>query len=275
MALPFKAVAVDVDGTFVNDDKKYDHEWFERILDRLDQENIHFIIASGRPYERLRGDFRDFADRIDFVANNGAMIVNHGEACIIKEFPRPVVLNLIYQISLKYPKAKRSIVVSGVKHSYILKEMPPAMKEIIYYFYPRTLELDDFTQLPDDTYIKLTLSFKNSIRQQLENEFNATTSYQIHATTSGWEDIDITRQGVNKAAALAQLLQQFDAGLPDLIAFGDGNNDLEMLRAAGISYAMENGQEIVKQTAKFIAPSNNDNGVFKTLEAYLDGKKDA
>ena len=50
--LPFKAVAVDVDGTFVNDEKKYDHEMFGEILYRLHKHGAHFIIASGRPAGR-------------------------------------------------------------------------------------------------------------------------------------------------------------------------------------------------------------------------------
>ena len=50
----------------------------------------------------------------------------------------------------------------------------------------------------------------------------------------------------------------------------DGENDIEMLKLAGFSYAMENGQDSVKKIAKFIAPSNNDNGVFKVLNKYLN-----
>lgn len=58
--LPFKAVAIDVDGTFVNDEKKYDHEMFGEILYRLHKHGAHFIIASGRPARRLEADFGDF-----------------------------------------------------------------------------------------------------------------------------------------------------------------------------------------------------------------------
>ena len=43
-----------------------------------------------------------------------------------------------------------------------------------------------------------------------------------------------------------------------------------MLKLAGLSYAMENGQDSVKKIGKFIAPSNNDNGVFKVLNKYLN-----
>ena len=54
-----------------------------------------------------------------------------------------------------------------------------------------------------------------------------------------------------------------------IMAFGDSENDLEMLELAGYSFAMENGEEKVKRMAKYIAPSNNEAGVLQVLEQYL------
>ncbi len=56
----------------------------------------------------------------------------------------------------------------------------------------------------------------------------------------------------------------------DLIAFGDSGNDIQMLDFAKYSYAMENGMEIAKEHARYLAPSNNDNGVLQVLNRYLD-----
>ena len=53
------------------------------------------------------------------------------------------------------------------------------------------------------------------------------------------------------------------------MAFGDSENDLEMLELAGYSFAMENGEEKVKRMAKYIAPSNDEAGVLQVLEQYL------
>ena len=47
--IPFKAVAVDMDGTFMNDDLTYDHERFNKVLTKLHEHHIHFIVSSGRP----------------------------------------------------------------------------------------------------------------------------------------------------------------------------------------------------------------------------------
>ena len=56
----------------------------------------------------------------------------------------------------------------------------------------------------------------------------------------------------------------------ELIAFGDGMNDKEMLELAGYSYAMENAEPALRKVAKYIAPSNNDDGVLQVLDKYLN-----
>ena len=93
--LPFKAVAVDVDGTFVNDEKQYDHQMFSEILTRLHQHGAHFIIASGRPAGRLADDFSEFIDSIDFVADNGAVLVRDGKIIRTTSFSKKCILNFI------------------------------------------------------------------------------------------------------------------------------------------------------------------------------------
>lgn len=65
--LPFKVVAVDMDGTFMHDDQTFDHKRFDRILTELHKKGIHFIVSSGRPYTRLRKDFAGFLNRIDML----------------------------------------------------------------------------------------------------------------------------------------------------------------------------------------------------------------
>lgn len=75
--------------------------------------------------------------------------------------------------------------------------------------------------------------------------------------------------GVNKGQGIKYFLRYFDVKPDELIAFGDGMNDKEMIELAGYSYAMKNGDERLKKIAKYEAPSNNDMGVLQVLEHYL------
>lgn len=95
MTLPFKAVAVDMDGTFLDDRKQFNHEQFDQILTELEKRNVHFIVASGCPYTRLKQDFGDFAERMDFVSLNGSMLVVNGETVASYPLKRETALSLL------------------------------------------------------------------------------------------------------------------------------------------------------------------------------------
>ena len=73
-----KLIAVDMDGTFLNDNKTYDKEKFTKIYQELEKKNIKFTVASGNQYYKLVSFFKDFPDII-YVAENGAIVRNQKE----------------------------------------------------------------------------------------------------------------------------------------------------------------------------------------------------
>ena len=65
-------------------------------------------------------------------------------------------------------------------------------------------------------------------------------------------------------------MQKWEIQEQEIMAFGDSENDIEMLELAGISYAMENAEETVKRVATKVAPANSQAGVYKVLENWLE-----
>lgn len=102
MTLPFKAVAVDMDGTFLDDRKQFNHKEFDQILTEFEQRGVHFIVASGRPYVRLKQDFGKFASRMDFVTLNGSRLIIKGQEAGSYLLNRDDVLKLIHDVHVKY-----------------------------------------------------------------------------------------------------------------------------------------------------------------------------
>jgi FMN hydrolase / 5-amino-6-(5-phospho-D-ribitylamino)uracil phosphatase len=96
-----------------------------------------------------------------------------------------------------------------------------------------------------------------------------TLSDEISSVSSGHGSIDLIVNGCHKAFGLKLLADRYGILPDEIIVFGDGGNDIEMLKMAKHSYAMENAPENVKQNAKFIAPSNEDQGVLTILEQFL------
>lgn len=97
----------------------------------------------------------------------------------------------------------------------------------------------------------------------------ATFPHKARAVSSGQGSVDIILPNYHKANGLKFLADYWQIDPQDMLAFGDGHNDLEMLAYVGHSYAMTNGAPAVLQTAKFIAPSNNESGVLQVLEYFL------
>ena len=267
--IPFKAIAVDMDGTFMNDDLTYDHARFRKLLTKIKEKKVHFIVSSGRPLSRLRKDFADFLDEIDLIADNGAILVRDNNIISSHYLTHKTGLELIRFIESDYPTA--AICVSGKNASYFKSSSPTAFKQLMHFYYPNYVEVDNFDEMPsDERIIKLTLNCPAEWANEIETRFNSKHTENIHCTTSGFDDIDVVPYGINKAQALKYFLRYFDVKPSELIAFGDGMNDKEMLALAGYSYAMANGDERIKKIANYEAPSNNDSGVMQVLEKYFD-----
>lgn len=89
---------------------------------------------------------------------------------------------------------------------------------------------------------------------------------KVEPTTSGHGSIDLIVPGCHKASGLKRLVERWKITPEQCMAFGDGGNDVEMLKYCKYSYAMKNGSAEAKQAAKVICPSNNDDGVLEVLE---------
>ena len=74
------------------------------------------------------------------------------------------------------------------------------------------------------------------------------------------EDLEITRAGISKASAIAELSRQLHMTMENVVAFGDSGNDAEMLRAAGYAVVMANGEDCVKPMADYLAPDVSEDG---------------
>ncbi len=81
--------------------------------------------------------------------------------------------------------------------------------------------------------------------------------------------MEMTRRGVNKGTALKGLCDNLGISADEAMAFGDAGNDCPMLRFAAYSFAMANGTDECKQSAKYIAPSNAEDGVAQMVEKFV------
>ena len=81
--------------------------------------------------------------------------------------------------------------------------------------------------------------------------------------------MDVMEKGVNKGTALAEVQKLLGISKSETAAFGDNQNDLEMIGQAGVSFAVANARDEVKAAASFLVPANNEDGVLLCLRKIL------
>ena len=74
----------------------------------------------------------------------------------------------------------------------------------------------------------------------------------------------------NKGDALLNLGKILGISMEQIMACGDGNNDLEMVRNAGVGVAMENGEDSVKEAADYVTVTNDEEGVARAIDLFCD-----
>ena len=84
--------------------------------------------------------------------------------------------------------------------------------------------------------------------------------------------VEIMPKGVHKATSLEKLLEYLHMDVKDLVACGDGYNDLTMIEYAGVGVAIANAQEIVKEHADYVTLSNDEDGLVPVIDKFILGE---
>ena len=116
----------------------------------------------------------------------------------------------------------------------------------------------------------MTLLVRDELTTKVQSEINTLfADYHLSATSSGFGCIDVIPSHVHKGIGLDFLLNHWGYGPENLMVFGDGGNDIEMLKLAKYSFAMANAPQEIKAVASYQAPSNQENGVLQVLSDYF------
>lgn len=261
-----KMIAVDMDGTFLDDSMGYDKNRFMKQYHVMKERGIRFVVASGNQYYQLRSFFPEIMNDISFVAENGAYVVDQGEplynAAMDVKLVNDVLDVLSHYSNIHY-------VVCGVGSAYIHESVDQGMYDQINKYYHRLKKVPTLYGI-EDTIFKFALLVPKEDLAAFNKELNERLGHHITAVTSGQIAIDLIVPGIHKASGLKRLQEVYDIEAHEIAAFGDSGNDLEMLEHAHFSFAMENGKMGVKDVAKSIIASNNDNAVLDTIDLILN-----
>ncbi|EJY96865.1 Cof-type HAD-IIB family hydrolase [Staphylococcus arlettae] len=267
-----KAIAVDKDGTFFKSDHTYDLAYFEQLYKQMEKQQIKFIVASGNQYEQLRSFFPSKDQKIVYVAENGALTYFNNELLAKEAFVDSDIHNVIKYLQQTYHI--ENIILGGIKTAYMLKGTNQTFIDYAQLYYKNITFVDNFSEVVDDTFIKVAMRIQDtnlvtSIIEDLQQRY----SDVVRAVTSGNDSVDLLVPTVNKGKAIQALLDKWGIANSELLAFGDANNDIEMLQLTPHSYAMASCSPELARVAQYRAPSNDDSGVLQVIEQYLQAQE--
>lgn len=254
-----------MDGTFLNSQHEVSPE-FPEIYEELKKRNILFVPASGRQMLGITKYFGDKENEMAFIAENGGYMIYKNEELFVDKLEEQYVaeiINTIREIS------GATVVVSGKKRAYYETENQEFI-DYIAQFYTGNQKLDDLTLALDDSIFKIAVYHPEGSEEHLYPALEKFQKYNLEVVVSGKYWLDIMNKDINKGNALEKLQKTLNITPKQTMVFGDYMNDIEMLKKAEYSYAMENAHPSVKEAAKFEAASNNNFGVLKTIKSYLN-----
>ena len=272
--MDIKVIATDMDGTLLDPKGQLDLPRLEKILDKLDQCDIRFVIATGNEVHRMRQLLGHLAERVVLVVANGARIFENNELIQAQTWDDAMVDRALahfkgreYQDQFVVTAMNGGFVKKGTVFTELDKFMTPEMIEKLY---QRMNFVDEFEPNLFGGVLKMSMVVGEERLDSVLQEINDLFDGHVRAVSSGYGCIDILQDGIHKAWGLVELLKRWNLKPEQIMAFGDSENDIEMLELAGISYAMENAEEAVKRVATKVAPANSQAGVYKVLENWLE-----
>ena len=272
--MTIKLIATDMDGTILDSQGLLDLPRLEKILDRLEEKGIRFVIATGNEIHRVRQLLGHLTDRVVLIVANGAKIFENNQLIQVETWDDELVEKAL--TFFKGQECQNQFVITSmnggfVKEGTIFTQLEKFMTpEMIELFYQRMNFVEELHPELFGGVLKMSLVVGEDRTEQVQEDFNQVFNGHVQAVSSGYGCLDIIQDGIHKAWALQELLKSWDIKPEEIMAFGDSENDVEMLELAGIAYAMENADEKAKAVATDIAPANSQGGVYQVLEAWLD-----
>lgn len=243
-----KLIASDVDGTLIRKGMLRVYPRLYDIIRELKKHNILFAVASGRPYDNLLDVFGPVRDEIAYISESGPIGIYKGELFYDKPLDRRTVVSLVEDIR---SRENDHILFSQSDTTFIETEYGSPY----YNYMTKTLlynstVTDDVLRMGKPCYKVASCNLTGNVENS--NFFKAKYGDTCTVLTSGDYFVDIIPKGIDKGTCLKALLERLGIAPDEVIAFGDQENDIAMLKLAGKAYAMDTSMpHVIKAAGRY------------------------
>lgn len=265
----YKMIVLDLDGTLTNSEKKITPRTFEALM-AAQKKGCRIVLASGRPTYGIvpLAEQLQLADYGGFIMafNGGKIIECESGKTLFEQKLDDNLVPLIYEqtmsAGLQILTYRGNAIVTTdasdeyVNHEAFINKMP-------------VVQLTDFLneiEYPVNKCLvvgepKLIADFEPKIASQMQGRISVYTSAPFF--------LECVPLNIDKAASLDRLVNKFGITCHEVIACGDGHNDMSMIEYAGLGVAMANAELDVKAVANYVTLSNEEDGVAQVVEMNI------
>lgn len=258
-----KMIVTDLDGTLYNDIDSFDLHRFYEIYTRLKELNIRFVVASGNQYHLIRELFKDIIDEIAVISENGSLIMENDQEIYATSLQRED----LYRLCEGLNQYRVPYLICGKKSAYVLRR-----NEIQEFKDPKhfpEIEMIEKVEDIDDHILKISFNDHFYEGNDIKKTVNSIIGDDMEIIATGFTAYDIITKGINKTFGVRMLAQRYHLSKDEIMAFGDSDNDIGMLRYVGHPYIMANARKEYRDMFDKIAPDAKDEGVLKVIEDFI------
>ncbi len=254
-----KAIFFDIDGTLVSFNTHTVPQSAMDALTALKERGIKVFIATGRALKQ--------------VSNLGGL-----------EFDGYITMNGAYCVNARFEVIHKSVIpmedIEALIRYHEEKELFPvafmANEEMtVNYVDEKVVALSDLVDLPIPQIKSLRDAARNEVLQMdiyvdKEKEREIMRKVLVHCQATRWNPIfaDVNLRGCSKQSGIDHVLEYYGIKLEETMGFGDGGNDIPMLRHVAIGVAMGNASDEVKRTADYVTDTVDNNGIWNALKHF-------
>lgn len=263
-----KMIALDLDGTLLNDEKIITKE-NQHELKKLHTDGMKIVVCTGRPINAIKQYLQDLdlfsTDDFTICFNGGLVLNNLTEAIMAKTALNSAQIKMIYDFAVQH---HHSLDLLDFKQVYQLNDLKPSIYQSVIKA-PIKFETIGYHDLPKTDFAKGIMALQPAEIDQVLMEITPEMKNNFYIVRSQPTILEFLPKGVNKKVGLEALLNHFHLDFSNLMAFGDAKNDYEMLEAAKIGVAMGNANSDIKAIANDVTLDNQESGVAAYLKKYF------
>lgn len=267
--MKYKIIVLDLDGTLTNNKKEITPHTLD-VLTRAQEKGIKIVLASGRPTYGIA----PLAEKLQLSKYEGYILAYNGGEIIDWKTGELMYKNLLDQDVLPYLYKcanDNNFAIVTYDGEYVLTEHPDdeyVLKEALLNVM-KIKKVDNFLEAVKHPIAKCLIVGEPTRLAELEKEMYEHLKDRMGVFRSEPYFLELVPKGIDKAQSLAVLLKELGMSKDEMIAIGDGFNDLSMIKYAGMGVAMGNAQQVVKDNADFITLTNEEDGAAYAIEKFM------